>query len=86
MQSVIVFYIILCAQIGTYNPLPNKDNIKEVTASSERVQYWLSVGAQPSERVSYLLGSLGVIPMRPHRLSVESAIPKEFRQKDAKKK
>ena len=38
--------------LGTYNPLKNP---KEVTLNAERIKYWLSVGAQPSETVHNLL-------------------------------
>lgn len=68
-------------QLGSYNPIPNKDNIKEISLNPERIQYWLSVGAQPSDRVAYICGRVGVLPMPPHRISVQNAIPKEFREK-----
>eukprot|EP01033_Poteriospumella_lacustris_P016230 gene16230-11615_t len=71
-------------KLGTYNPVPNKDNIKEVTANVERIRYWVSVGAQPSDRVSWLLGKLGVLPEAPMRRAVETAVPKSLRT-EAKK-
>lgn len=52
-------------QIGTYNPLPSKDGVKEVTANSDRVKYWVSVGAQPSDRVAWLFGKIGILPPPP---------------------
>lgn len=40
-------------QLGFYNPLDTeKDNLR---LNMERVQYWLSNGAQPSERVAKLI-------------------------------
>lgn len=52
--------LIRIRQIGTYNPVPSKqDGIKEITANSERVAYWLSVGAQPSDRVAWIFGIIG---------------------------
>ena len=43
--------------IGHYNPVqqPKVLNIK-----TDRARYWLSVGAQPSDTVAYLLGKVGV--------------------------
>ena len=38
-------------KIGTYDPILPKDNAQRVTLNSERVSYWLSIGAQPTERV-----------------------------------
>ena len=35
------------------------DGIKEITANSERAIYWLSTGAQPSDRVAWLFGMIG---------------------------
>lgn len=39
-------------QLGTYDPLPNPSVI---TLLEDRVQYWLSVGAKPTESVAQLL-------------------------------
>lgn len=39
-------------EIGTYNPLPDPS---EIQIESERAQYWLGVGAQPSDAVRRLL-------------------------------
>lgn len=43
-------------EIGTYNPMPNPSHIE---VSSDRAQYWLSVGAQPTEPVLALLKLTG---------------------------
>ncbi len=44
--------------LGTYDPLvPDTD--ARVTLDHERVQHWLSVGAQPSEKVKVLLKKYG---------------------------
>ncbi|MCT4634925.1 MAG: 30S ribosomal protein S16 [Rickettsiales bacterium] len=41
--------------IGTYNPMLSKDNPDRVKLKQDRIQYWTSVGAQPSERVAKLI-------------------------------
>ncbi len=41
-------------ELGTYDPMI-KDTDNRVTLVPERVKYWLSVGALPSEKVSVLL-------------------------------
>lgn len=41
-------------EIGTYDPMV-KDKSKRVTLKLDRVDYWMSVGAQPSERVATLI-------------------------------
>jgi small subunit ribosomal protein S16 len=46
--------------VGTYNPLLEHSNDKRITIKKERIEYWLSVGAQPSDRVAKFLINLGV--------------------------
>ncbi|KAK2079675.1 hypothetical protein QBZ16_002070 [Prototheca wickerhamii] len=48
--------------VGHYNPLPGQDGNKHLGLNLDRIKYWLSVGAQPSNTVSRLLGQAGVIP------------------------
>lgn len=48
-------------KLGTYNPLLPKDSEERVKMDMERVQYWLSQGAQTSDRVSRMLEAAGVI-------------------------
>lgn len=50
-------------KLGTYNPLLNDDNDQRVTLVEDRVKYWLSQGAQPSERVAIFLGQAGLAEM-----------------------
>ena len=45
--------------LGHYDPL-EKDKEKQVVVNRERVQHWLSVGAQPSDTVASLLKRIGV--------------------------
>lgn len=67
--------------LGTYNPVAFEDKVKEVTTNGERAKYWLSNGAQPSERVAWLFGKVGLLPPAVPRISLKYAIPKEFREK-----
>ena len=41
-------------QLGTYDPR-EKDESKKVVLKRERIEYWLSVGAQPTETVASIL-------------------------------
>ena len=47
-------------QIGTYNPLLAKDDENRVKIDGDRAKHWLSVGAQPSDRVARFLDAAGV--------------------------
>ena len=46
-------------ELGTYDPLES-DESKQFECNEERVKYWISVGAQPSETVAALLKKAGV--------------------------
>ena len=48
--------------LGTYHPLLDKTSSNRVNLKSERVNYWLSVGAKPSERVKRFLKNLQAEP------------------------
>src|SRR6195952_3990188 len=47
-------------KLGTYNPLLAKDDEKPVILDGDRAKHWLSVGAQPTDRVARFLDVLGV--------------------------
>ncbi len=51
-------------KLGTFNPLLAKDSPARVTLNVERASYWLSVGAQPSDRVNKLLVAAGISKAR----------------------
>lgn len=44
-------------EVGTYDPMV-KDKSKRVTMKLDRIEYWMSVGAQPSDRVANLMDKL----------------------------
>jgi len=68
--------------VGTYNPIANKQGIKEIRLKTDRLKYWLSVGAQPSDRVAWILGKFGILPPPPPRVSLKNNIPKRDRNTD----
>ena len=47
-------------KVGTYNPLLAKDSPERVKLDVERISHWLSVGAQPSDRVLRFLDAAGI--------------------------
>ena len=47
-------------RIGSYNPLLPKDSAERVKLDADRARHWLSVGAQPSDRVARFLDAAGV--------------------------
>jgi len=47
-------------KVGTYNPLLAKDSPERVKLDADRIQHWLSNGAQPSDRVLRFLDAAGI--------------------------
>src|SRR5215210_5945326 len=47
-------------RIGSYNPLLPKDSPERVKLDADRARHWLSVGAQPSDRVARFLDAAGI--------------------------
>ena len=47
-------------KIGTYNPMLPKGDEKRVILDGERAKHWLSVGAQPTDRVARFLDAAGI--------------------------
>ena len=50
-------------ELGLYDPL-QKDPDKQINFKRERIEYWLSVGAQPSQTVANLLEKAGILVER----------------------
>ena len=46
-------------ELGWYDPMA-RDDAKQYEINTERVQYWLGTGAQPSRIVSDLLKKVGI--------------------------
>ncbi len=47
-------------KVGTYNPII-EDKTKRVVLDSDRIKYWLGVGAQTSDRVQKFLFDAGLV-------------------------
>jgi small subunit ribosomal protein S16 len=66
-------------QIGTHNPLLAKDNADRTKLNIDRVKHWLSVGAQPTDRVMRFLDAAG-LAKREARNNPNKAKPRKKRQ------
>ena len=65
-------------ELGTYDPMI-LDTEKRYVINKERAEYWISVGAQPSERVWVLLKKIGIAPKvkaKPRRRPANDAAKK----------
>jgi len=66
-------------QIGTHNPLLPKDHAERVKLDLDRAKHWLSVGAQPTDRVMRFLDKAGLMK-REARNNPNKGKPRKKRQ------
>lgn len=69
-------------QIGTFNPMLKKDDPDRVKLNVERAKHWVSVGAQPTDRVARFLDAAGLMK-REARNNPEKSKPKKKAQERA---
>ncbi len=72
-------------KVGSYNPLLPKDKKERIKVEFERIKYWISKGAQPTLRVSRILGEIQLMPMPKPGNNPLKAVPKKDRKKESKK-
>jgi small subunit ribosomal protein S16 len=69
-------------RLGTFDPLKKKDDATRLVVDGERAKAWIAKGAQPTDRVSRLLDTLGVMK-REARSNPQRALPKKKAQERA---
>ncbi|MGB5837298.1 MAG: 30S ribosomal protein S16 [Albidovulum sp.] len=72
-------------KLGTYNPLLPKDSEERVNMNMERVQHWLGLGAQPTDRIARMLEAAGV-KEKTERKNMKKAEPGERAKKRVEEK
>jgi small subunit ribosomal protein S16 len=72
-------------KVGTFDPMVAKDSPARVTLEKERLTHWLSVGAQPTDRVARFLAAEGLTE-REARNNPEKAVPGKKAQERAAEK
>lgn len=70
-------------KLGHYDPL-EKDESKQLVLDKERVQYWLGVGAIPSETVSDILKGQGIVTEQLKQRQARRERAKEISRKAGK--
>ncbi|MDP3935533.1 MAG: 30S ribosomal protein S16 [Alphaproteobacteria bacterium] len=48
-------------KVGTYNPMLPREHADRIRLVEDRIKYWLSVGAQPTDRVELFLANAKLI-------------------------
>ncbi|MBT3808884.1 MAG: 30S ribosomal protein S16, partial [Rhodospirillaceae bacterium] len=63
-------------RIGHYNPMLPKDDPNRVGIDIERAKHWLSVGAQPSDRVTKFFAGADLMELPARRDQSKQHLPK----------
>lgn len=71
-------------KVGTYDPLLSKDNQTRIVMKLDRISYWLSIGAKPTDKVAAFIVKSGI--EIPDYLKKELAIKQSSRKPKAPKK
>ena len=73
-------------KVGNFNPMLPKDHKERLIFSKERVEYWLKVGAQPTERVQKFLAEHGLVDAPKVTEKTKQHLPKAKAQERMKQK
>ncbi len=78
-------------RLGSYNPRLPQDHAERFMINEERVKYWLSKGAQPTERLEKLLSKLGLVAApalreQPKKSALKTKALERIREKEEKAK
>lgn len=71
-------------KVGSYNPMLPKESQDRVKLVEDRIKYWLSKGAQPTDRVALFLGKADLIKMPEIRETPKKSAPKAKAQERLK--
>jgi small subunit ribosomal protein S16 len=71
-------------RVGSYNPLLPHDHADRIVLNVERIKHWLSVGAQPTDRVELFLGNAGLVGKKERRADPQKSAPKKRAQERLK--
>ena len=63
-------------KLGYHNPMVAKDHPERVVMDAERVKHWLSVGAQPTDRVARFLEAADLAGKRTYNEQPKKSQPK----------
>lgn len=71
-------------RVGSYNPILPAGHAERIVLNAERLKYWMSVGAQPTERVARFMGNAGIIEMPSQANRPNKSQPKQKAQERMK--
>ena len=69
--------------LGKYNPMVEGDD-KRYSLKTERVQYWLSCGAIPTDKVHSILAKFNLVAKKEYTVKTKKSLPKAKAQQKLK--
>lgn len=73
-------------RVGSYNPMVAQDHPDRIVLREERIRHWLSVGAQPTDRVARFLGQAEIIAKPTYKEQPKKSAPKAKAQERLKER
>ena len=67
-------------RVGSYNPMLPQDHAERLLLKTDRIQHWLSNGAQPTDRVARFLANAGLMAAPTRHEQTKKSLPKEKAQ------
>lgn len=71
-------------RVGSYNPMLKKEDANRIVLNGERITYWLSQGAEVTDRVARFLGDAGLMAKYEVRETPKKSAPKAKAQERLK--
>src|SRR6202012_1404230 len=71
-------------RLGTYNPMVPQDHAERLVMKEERIKHWLSMGAQPTDRVARFFAQAGYITAKARPEQSKQGAPKAKAQERLK--
>ncbi len=71
-------------RLGTYNPMLAQGAEGRITLNEERIKHWLSVGAQPTDRVARFFADAGYMAAKVRPEQTKKPLPKAKAQERLK--
>ncbi len=70
--------------IGKYNPMLENNAENKYTLKEDRIKYWLSVGAQPTDKVRSILAKFSIVEKKEIHVQTKKSLPKAKAQEKLK--
>ena len=68
-------------RLGSYDPMLPQDHKARITLHEERIKHWLTVGAQPTERLARVFANAGLVKAPERHEQPLQSLPREERKK-----